>query len=1160
MTSVQPVDGGAVTLPASMQTLLDRCTEREVTAQERHTLAHASPNVRCEALRIFFEMNDAAAAVEYVLTHGATAGSPRSHTSTSGGHRSSRSSSTAVVAAAATATKKNAAVVAHPRSALQPLSTNVLSTKPTAATEPRTSAEEGWRSTVAVVALAQGPTAPSPLAKAGSRPRRATAARGESVCTLVTVSSMSSSSDGDDSDGDDRHRAGDSGIDGEEADMPPTVTLRTRASHASTSTTASAVPVVPALALDAVLKQRNSHSSCSISSPNLSGATSATAGAAATVAVKCRKSVSPALSIATTTAAAPAHDRAVSPSVMPPPGARRLPSPAEEAPTRHGARPQKAKKASPPTSTAAARRASPTPVPPVDPAKYMKTVAPAVATAPLGAADDAAEEAPRKTVAAKPAHTYTDPARPRDTAATAASAAVAATPHHVAFTDATAMDVLDEYRRHAAAATAAARQGCEVELAYTELSGRHSSPSPSCVPPSCGAGTDWAALVAAVRPPPPLPAHEVLAAAATAATGAGRGSGSVGCGGAARPSGGGATAEPASAVSSPRTARRTAPAKTPTPAKSAPRTARPTSASGPGSPRSSSTKAPRTPRVSDMAKPPMAASSTTRDRNATPAAAPAHLPPRTPRVSFEDGSTRRTGSGGVSGIARMSPRGSQQSSTGGGASPDKRGVAWDAATGTYITHPNQLRRQLSRNALVMDAPASARATAAAAAGPAASAKPAAPAAARSVAVCAAGASALETPSTLRYYFSRTASTAASADHAATAAANSKPAQGSPAFARTPTAVVSAGGAAAAGFGRLCSSAAHLSSGSAAGAPSSGKAAAPAAAKAAAKFPSSGSYAKSEPTARRAAALNTPRSARGAAAGSSKKPGTAARALAPPPVIVPIKPSPRVMEYQRLRSGFAMPAANVYCHGGEVIALQRQASHLHALQQAIVASPDASPNKLHRTATAAAAAGSAVRLERHYSMMHGGGVEVVEVEAASPPHQRTPPASALRTPRTARPLAASHLPPPSRESDDTSRMSARRHGGTLGDGAGDALGPVPAAQCGVFERLASNYYAVYSSATALQAVSSPPPVTAWPRTGRRGQQSAGHRRNASAPAAGSRGRRPPPQRAAAAPAFRDAWLNPREMDGEAEMEVRQPCGKAPAPAAFARSNTSRYLTF
>ncbi|KAK7197300.1 hypothetical protein NESM_000677000 [Novymonas esmeraldas] len=458
------------------------------------------------------------------------------------------------------------------------------------------------------------------------------------------------------------------------------------------------------------------------------------------------------------------------------------------------------------------------------------------------------------------------------------------------------------------------------------------------------------------------------------------------------------------------------------------------------------------------------------------------LPLRTPRRSL-DGATR------ASRDVPLPPSASRRAS---GAAPGQRGVAWDASTGTYITHPNQRRRQLL------------------------AAKHGGGGGGGSD-----GTAALETPAALRACFVRTASAAAP----------------------TPTP-----------FARLRSAV------SAVPPPPPPKVAAQAAVDGA-------SAARTR--ARPAAVADTP--------SRTKRTGAATRAapplMSPPPAMVPIVASPRLATYQRLRSGHVPERFVVHGRGGEGTKLQRLGSQhppprtpatAHdAAAAAAAAAGSGSPSKLRRIASAtpatpaaATAATGTARLERYYSMMRGGGVEVVEevveVVETLQPIARVPCPSAIRTPRSTR----CRVPPPTRagwgeEAVAASPASAR--------GSATATAPVPPAHCSVFERLSSNYYDVYASATALESNSPPPPVTASPRGGRvaheRHQPPAHRRRHVSAPAGSRR-----PRRAGASsssPAVtRQVRMSPGELVDREPVHTTAP----PASNVFARSNTSRYLLF
>ncbi|CAJ1022220.1 hypothetical protein Q4I32_002887 [Leishmania shawi] len=1033
MTHRESTDCSSATLPASMQTLLDRYTDRQLTQQERLVLAHATPRVRCEALRIFFEMNDAAAGLEYVLANGGA--SLNSHGDTS---------AKASLSSGAAATASTAVPLVAASKALKSLPINTLTAtsagaklntaaasdakRPFAASAPNdnTALQDDARKprgTGRTAVPASGSTAPSLVTSTRSCLRRTSAARrGESVCTLVTVSSMSSES----SDGDNELRPTETPVKEEEvgADMPATVTLRYRGSRSS-AVVASAAPIVPALALGTVLKQ---HDSISRSSPSARVAHS-----------EYRPSVSPALT--TTTVAANAQPRDVSPSVAPPPHTE----PFSPATPKSGI-----------TGTAGTQGSAPVTPPPLPPTRHE------------GAGDD---EEPRKTVAAKLTAYHANP-----TATLAASAPHPQQKHCVGFTDSKARTVLSAYRRGCTSSTFRHHHE-DVRLAYTEPLCNHRSPSSSCTPPppwlagggtTSVCGTDWAALVAAA-PVPPLPVASVVTAT-----------------------------KPATGVlGSPRTSRRPAPKEVActTPAPSLRFPSSPTKALG------SQAKTAHGSELGDAAA----------AGNNSGGAGKTQPPPRTPRVSFEGKKPKSGGSGNRSprrkrrsdsGVSKLSPP--SPSSKLSGASPVKRGVAWDETTGTYITHPNQRQRQGAAHSVAVAAGA-ATLTALPSAAP------------RGV-----GTSALEIPDKLHYYFARTASsTVASGDMAAAQAAKPTP------------------------FGPLCSSAMHFGRGEDATSALSAAAALLSAKAVKQKKCESEATRSKTPT-----GVSTWK--------KSIETKMAAAALAAPLMVVPAVRSPRLAENQRFRSG-CVPAKYDLCGpSGETIMVQHQGPQYPPQLLAAAAAPaNVSPKTPPRTASAgkmvqlAAEKAPAVRFERYYSMMSGGGVEVVEVETAqSSAHASCP--SAIRTPRSARFPAQQQ--PRGRVGDPVAAMYARGWAANptyqaCGAAAQVCAGPVPPAQCSVFERLTSNYYNVYSSATALQAVS-PPPVAFSPRGDRsdRERHQLPHRRNLSAPVARThRGRARCPATLQAVP---KGFLSPRGMrKGEQERTA------APVSSVFARSNAS-----
>jgi hypothetical protein len=1195
-----------VALPASMQTLVERYTDRSLTNEERCVLAKATPNVRCEALRIFFEMNDAAAAVEYVLHHHSNSSSSNTpapssqrhsgeHDSGSNSIRQSVSSRTAgrfKASRSATNAASSAPHSATAQRALGPLSTNA---QHFSSNKPAAEGKKAGKPTAASLTLGNLPlaaditegVAPTPMNQkmlqppslsgngggagpnSGSRPRRVSAARrGESMCTLVTVSSMS---DNDEDEGAAmmavHHGRGVSAsmndsreLDEEEAEeeMPPTVTLRSREPRSTPSGAAGAAPQVPVPAFDSVLKPHVEPASAPNNVPlPVVSAPADRPSLKSPTPIAATPSASADVSSAAAAVVVAASLRDVSPSVLPPPGAVRMEtsivvpslSPCSAAPVT----------VSPPTAMV---------VPPTHPGDGGQE-----------------EEGARKTVAAKPTPMKRTVTAEEDNTEPAAGTTVpvpsskllsikkqTATQvpppqqqHHVAFTDAKAMALLDAYR-HNKAPPLGYRD--EVELAYTELSCGHSSASPSVASGVCGShggapksAVDWAALVASVRgPQTPAPA---------------------------------AVAKPTTAMPfSPRTDRH------PT------TTAAADAVALTGTAATTTAAALRTPRGSGVTAPQR---KSTTEAGKAAAAVPPSQSRRTPRGSQESGSKRQSGGSGQGSVTkkpvaaaaaveyatqpsttrkkRASAHGApattdaaataapavkpekevrkqltpekQPQVRSANASPLKRGVAWDDTTGMYITHPNQRRRQL--------------AAAAAAAAPLLSTP--------SNAVRAAGASALETPDVLHTYFGRTASAAVVAGADAAEMAR-----------RTP-----AGTTAAAAFGRLCSSALHLSSGAAAlpgreaeemKTPRTAPTGTPSLRKKAAATASAASPPSSSTTSRFLKGKRTAAHAPLVVVATPRQPhphGTAnATAAATPTGAAYAKVN---TEYARLRSGYVAPAdANVtaaaamsagfqrlrsgcpavqphdvYREGGEVIALQRQASQYHSSLSF------ASSETLRRLASAVPA------LRRPCEM---------EIQPSS--YVYCP--STIRSPRTARtPQGAAAVMTPASQEDATQlnnsgwtstrgplyqRCASNYHHPHQppphhGESASHEAAPVPPAQCGVFERLTSNYYAVYTSAAALQT---PSTVLGSPRgrnvTGSGGSGSHSARRRSTSAPAGNAGRRAAVRRNPPYPALREGWLSPdgkvaATRWGETE-EAAAAATSAPVKNTFARSNTSRYL--
>ncbi|KAG5503713.1 hypothetical protein JIQ42_05936 [Leishmania sp. Namibia] len=972
MVHREPDACGGVPLPASMQTLLDRYADRRLTSKERLVLAQATPNVRCEALRIFFELNDASAGVEYVLANGGV--SPRSHGGTgAGASRCSGSAATATASASGSATAAS--------KALQLLPTNTLTTPRTVAKSHATAASAARRPVTAAAATASTAvkdrarkstdtsraivtvnrsTARSPAARAGSCSRRSSAARrSDSVCTVVTVSSMSSEGSGDK---DERRPTAMAAREQElQADNPRTVALRSRVSRDTTETTTTG-PVVPALPLDIILRQ---HGRCRriFESSHSAGVLEG----------QRRAVVSPAIS---TAASANLQPRGSSWTAVPgsSPGSRSLTT--SELST---------------SATAAALRpamAAPPPLPPTD------------------HEDSVSDVELRKTMAAKSMVYYANP-----TATLTAPAPHPKRGHNAAFKGAGAMTAPGAHRS-GYFPTFGHRQGND-ETARTEPLLNDSRPFRASAPQSLVGGgvasvcgTDWAALVAAARAPQ-LPIFQAVAA----------------------------TKSPAAASASPPKSCRLAPGGVP----------RITPASSHGSPRPPAGKAHNRPKTAGNS-----------ESNSAPAAfynsgraGKAQKPQGALRVPCKAGKRQARASGKRSrrkarhpgkGTSRSSPIASASQLT--VASPISRGVAWDDTMGTYITHPNQRRRQMATGCI-------AAATVLATPRPAAS--------------LSAGASALETPDTLHYYFSRTASLTVTSGNVATG-------QAPELLTRTPTATAAAHAAGSAPLGRLCSSALHLRGGEVVTSAPSSTAVLPLSMdtkrKKRAKVPARASTLKKYMQARDAAAV----------------PAT-------PPRAAPLVASPRLTGYQRLCSGYVPDMYDVYGQSQETVVLKRPA--LKYCAQMLETTVGGSPNRHPCTASAgpavcpAAATASGARIERCCRKLRGGGAEVAAVKTA-PSSKHAPWPSAARTPLSR--CSPVHQHPHGMVRGPTAGMVYARVSATgpacpvPGAAAPASAGFVPAAESSVFERLASNYYDVYSSATALKA-RTPPPSAVFSRGGR-----------------------------------------------------------------------------
>ncbi|KPI86845.1 hypothetical protein ABL78_4081 [Leptomonas seymouri] len=1146
-----------IVLPASMQTLLDRYTERTLTQAERATLAKAAPNVRCEALRIFFQMNDAAAAVEYVLRSGSI---PASSSQRHSGDSSCNTSNSTVMhsksATKSTPQSPTASTTAALKAVLKPLSTNAasLSTyKPRAdtkiitalspavlATDP-SPCTDNMTESPAVTPMKQKTLRPPSLSvggagpNSGSRPRRMSAARrGESMCTLVTVSSMSDSDD----DGDEELSRRDAEEERllRDEDMPPTVTLRSQ--ELRDTQAAAVMPQTLSQASDSVLKPNTEQANGS--SKVLSPVVSAPAERPS------RKSDTPTAATTVVAPVAPVSEETL--TLLPSPRAQCIEAPAIAPP--------------PSSPLAACGGAAP--------------VQPQVGAAPHQYDLENHEEKARKTVAAK--STLAAAAVTVTTEPTAAANTCLPDPqrsahdsntqpnqqqHLVAFSDARAMAVLDSYRMHGAPPLG---YRDEVELAYTELSCGHSSASPSCAAPSVASGgwdgvprstVDWAAMVASVRGPQ---------IAAPAAAGAKPGTPPK-----ERHSGTAAVTAAREALRTPRGSATTTAAQWKSTAEAL-ETAVP-------SPRTR-----RTPRVSqeDVLKRKSGGSG---HRNSSATRKQSTLQQQQLPVTPQRASRKKRMPGQSGAPATASPFYSsthdpkeltspekQTQDRCASGSPLKRGVAWDDATGTYITHPNQRRRQL------------AAAAEAAAAIPRTS----------STTVRAAGASALEVPDVLHTHFSHTASAAvvvaATADAEEGGVATTTPRMQLLTRTHTATgaATPSAGTTAAAvSFGRMCSSALHLSSNSVVNplplAKEAKKAKTPRAASALARTASMKNSAETLPTSSTNRFLQkrttlTPR----APVVATPRPHTAiptAAAAGAPATACAVRNTDYVPHrsgygapaaeagFQRLRSGYqAMQSHDVYREGGEVISLQRQASQYHT-------ATSLSLETLRRIASTVPA------------IRRAAGEHTCEIQ----PTGRVHCPSVIRSPRTARmPPKGGGMPTPSQDDAvagvSSGWMSARgprsyrsasgyhhphQHPFSVqstayrnSKGSNRMSGtPATGAPCGVFERLTSNYYAVHSSAAALHTQPAAAPSVEFTSPSERHKfVNAAHsarRRHTSAPAGGL-GRRSAKGNPYAA--TREGWLFSDANVTATRREKHYDVEEAPAQvgSAFTRSNTSHYL--
>ncbi|KAG5481746.1 hypothetical protein CUR178_07099 [Leishmania enriettii] len=969
MVHREPDACGGVPLPASMQTLLGRYADRRLTSKERLVLAQATPNVRCEALRIFFEVNDASAGVEYVLANGGA--SPRSHGGTgAGASRFSGSAATTSASGSATAASK----------ALQSLSTNTLTTPRTVAKSHATSASAARRLVAAdaetastavkdrarkstdtsrALATVNRSAARSPAARAWSCSRRSSAARrGDSVCTVVTVSTMSSEGSGDK---DERRPTAMAAREQElQADNPRTVALRSRGSRDTTETTTTD-PVVPALPLDTILRQ---HGRC--------GRIFESSHSAGVLEGQRRAVVSPAIS---TAASANLQPRGTSWTTVPGPSPGSLSLTTSELNT---------------SATAAASRPTTEAPPPLPPTDHE---------------DSVSDVEPRKTMAAKSMVYYADPA-----ATLTAPAPHPKRGHNTAFKGAGAMTAPGAHWS-GCVPTFGHRQGND-ETARKEPLLNDSRPFRASASQSafgCGVasvcGTDWAALVAAARAPQ-VPIFQAVAA----------------------------TKSPAAASASLPKSCRLAPGGV----------LRITPAFSHGSPRPPAGKAHNPPKRAGNSESNSAPAAFYSDR-----AGKAQKPQGAVRVPCKAGKRQANSSGKRSrrkaqhpgqGTSPPSPMASaSQLSV---ASPISRGVAWDDAMETYITHPNQRRRQMATGCI---------------AAAAVSATP------RPAASLSAGASALETPDTLHYYFSRTASLTVTSGNVATGKAPAP-------LTRMPTATAAAHAAGSAPLGRLCSSALHLRDGKVVTSAPPSTAVLPLSTDAEGK--------KRAKVLNRASTLKKYMQVRDAAAVPTA-----------PPRAAPLVASPRLTGYQRLCSGYVPVMYDVYGQSQETVVLKRPAVKYCAqmLETTVGGSPDRHPCTASAGAEVcpAAATASGARIERCCRKLRGGGAEVAAVKTApSIKHALWP--SAARTPLSR--CSPVHHHPHEVVRGPAAGMVYARVSATdpacpvPGAAAPASAGFVTAAESSVFERLTSNYYDVYSSATALKA-RTPPPAAVFSRGGR-----------------------------------------------------------------------------
>lgn len=238
------LSGGGYTdtppFPASIQTLVDHYTLRQLSAAEKVALATAPPDLRCEALRIFFDGgSDAVSAVDFLLKNAAVATAPPASQRRSPSSKQTQS--------------KTAPSLWNPQKASRavPLRASADSKVKGAAAY---SVPRGGGVAAAATAAASPAKTLNGVAHGG-------AARGMSLMSTVVVSSSSSDGANEDYDGE---------CDEEDDRLPPTVLQR------SGGAGVISMPKVPALPLGELLR---GHQAANAPHPNATPEVGAAAAA-----------------------------------------------------------------------------------------------------------------------------------------------------------------------------------------------------------------------------------------------------------------------------------------------------------------------------------------------------------------------------------------------------------------------------------------------------------------------------------------------------------------------------------------------------------------------------------------------------------------------------------------------------------------------------------------------------------------------------------------------------------------------------------------------------------------------------------------------------------------------------------------------------------------